>query len=77
MAASEPKDSAGARERVYRVQIGTRLVRVEGAAKFYENVYEEVTREQFLRYAHGDPAWRDSGTPTSTLLERFQAWWAA
>jgi hypothetical protein len=60
--------------RSYRVLVGYRPSRVEGGCTFYEEEWVNCTQEQAARYAAGDPSWRQSKEPQSTLLERFRGW---
>lgn len=49
-------------ERVYRVLVTTGRTRVEGSVTIHEHEWVECSERAAMRYALGDPGWRDSDT---------------
>lgn len=62
-------------QKIYRVLGDVERTREEpGGVTVYEREWIEVSRDQAMRYAAGDPDWRTGVAPASSLLERFRGW---
>lgn len=64
-------------DRVFRVLVRGARSRTVGGTTVYEDEWIECDEQQAMAYVLGDPAWRSTVEPQSSLFERFRAWWLA